>query len=144
VPENASFHENFERAEGRNGASSRAFGLLISAAFAIIAARPLLSGGGVRWWALAVAAALVLVSIARPALLDAPKRLWLRLGGVLGRIVNPVVLGILFVAVVTPTALVTRMLGHDPLRLRVDRGAPTYWIERKTIGAGRVDMRKQF
>ena len=143
MPKSASFHESFRRAEV-NGASSRAFGLVIGAVFAIVAARPVLAGRGIRWWALAIAAALLLVSLAHPALLDSPKRLWLRLGGVLSRIVNPLVLGFLFVLVVTPTALVARLLGRDPLRLRMDRGAATYWIERSAIGAGPVDMRKQF
>lgn len=142
--ESRSFHESFRRAEIRSGASSRSFGLVLAAVFAIIAVRPVLAGSGVRWWALAVAATASLVAITRPALLDWPTRLWLRLGGALARIVNPVVLAILFVVVIVPTALITRMLGLDPLRLRMDRDTATYWIERRAIGTGPIDMRKQF
>lgn len=139
-----SFHESFQRPEPRSNGSNRGFGLLIAAVFAIVAVRPLLTGAGARWWALAVAATLVLVGLAYPALLDGPKRVWLALGAVLARIVNPVVLGILFITVITPTALVARLLGRDPLRLRFERDAATYWMERSALGAGPVDMRKQF
>lgn len=139
-----SFHENFQRAEVRSGGSSRSFGWMLAAVLAVVAVRPALGGGGVRWWALALAAAAVFVAIARPALLDWPTRIWLRFGGVLARIVNPVVLAILFVVVITPTALITRALGRDPLRLRKDCDAATYWIDRHAVGTGRIDMRKQF
>ncbi len=139
-----SFHEDFHRPEVRNGGSSRAFGLVIGAVFAIVGIRPMLAGGSIRWWAIAIAAALVLVALVHPALLDVPNRLWHRLGVLLGRIMNPVILGLLFVVVITPTALITRLLGRDPLRLNLDRGANTYWIERRANGADGVDMRKQF
>lgn len=139
----ASLHENFARPEP-SGASSRSFGLLLSAVFAIIALRPLLGAGAVRWWAVALAAVALVLAVARPSTLDVPSRLWLRLGHALSRIVNPIVLGILFFAVLTPMALIARALGRDPLRLQPDRGAPSYWIDRKAEGAGAVDMRKQF
>ena len=133
-------HEDFRRAESSEPGSSRSFGLLGCAVLGFVALRPLLGSGAIRWWALVLAAALLLVSLAGPGLLDGPARLWLRLGRALGRVVNPVVLGILFFAVITPTALIARMLGRDPLRLRMDRDAATYWIGR----ASPVDMRKQF
>ena len=144
MPKRVALHENFHRPDSRGGGSSRGFGFLFGAVFAFLAFRPLVGGGALRWWALALAAVLLLVGVARPGLLELPKRLWRQLGGVLSRIVNPVVLGILFVAVVTPTALISRLLGRDPLRLRIDRAAPSYWIERRTMRAGPVDMRKQF
>jgi hypothetical protein len=124
--------------------SSRSFGLLACAVLAFVGLRPLLGGGAVRWWALALAAALLLVSLANPGLLDVPNRLWLRLGKALSRIVNPVVLGILFFVVITPMALISRLLGRDPLRLGMDRDAATYWIDRTSVRTGPVDLRKQF
>lgn len=140
----ASFHERFQRTEPEEAGTNRGFGLLFAAVFAIVAARPMLHSDGVRWWALAIAAAFLVLTLVRPALLAAPKRLWLRFGAILSRVVNPLVLGLLFLTVVTPTALIARVLGRDPLRLRIDRQAETYWIDRKAAGAAAVDMRKQF
>lgn len=144
MPQRAALHEDFHRPENHEGASPRGFGLLATAVFALLAFRPLLGGGAVRWWALALAVAVLLVSVARPSLLALPNRLWLQLGRVLSRTANPVILGILFFVVVTPTALISRMLGRDPLRLHMDRDAATYWIDRRTVRAGPIDMRKQF
>jgi hypothetical protein len=144
MPQRAVFHEDFHRPEAREGGSSRGFGLVFCMIFAFLALRPLLGGGAVRWWALALAAALLLVSLTRPSLLDVANRAWLRVGRAMSRVVNPVVLGILFLVVITPTALISRMLGRDPLRLRMDRAAATYWIDRTTMRTGPVDMRKQF
>jgi hypothetical protein len=139
----ASLHENFLRPEPKGG-SSRSFGLVMGAVFALVAFRPLLGAGAVRWWALAIAAVLLALALGRPAALDLPNRFWLRLGHLLSRIVNPVVLGILFYGVLTPMAVITRLIGRDPLRLGLDRGATTYWIDRAAVGGARVDMRKQF
>lgn len=135
---------DFARTEHSERASDRKFGLVFAALFALLAARPVFSGGTLRLWALALAAALLTAALIRPRLLALPNRLWFRLGSALSRIVNPLVLGIVFVFVVTPTALVMRALGRDPLRLRFDREAHTYWIDRKSAALGVVDMRKQF
>lgn len=56
---------------------------------------------------------------------------WMGLGLALGLVTSPVVLAAVFVLVVVPLGLVYRLLGHDPLRRRLDRGAATYWIDRR-------------
>jgi hypothetical protein len=74
------------------------------------------------------------LALFRPRLLAPLNRAWFELGLLLGRIVNPVVLSLLFFLVMTPVALLLRLSGRDPLRLRLDRAAPTYWIERDPPG----------
>ena len=71
-----------------------------------------------------------------PAALAPLNRVWTRFGLLLHRIVSPVVLGVMFFVVVTPMGLVMRALGKDPLRLRFDREARSYWIDRRTARAG--------
>jgi uncharacterized integral membrane protein len=112
--------------------------------FALIGAWPLVHGAGVRWWSLAVAGVLLVVTLAAPALLAVPNRLWARFGLLLNRIVSPVVLGIVFFAVVTPMSLVMRLLGKDPLRLRRSRQDASYWIAREPPGPKPDSLRNQF
>lgn len=137
-------HENLNREQEIEGSSDRTFGFVFAAFFLIIAAWPLLSRAGFRWWAGAIAAAFLLVALARPQLLAGLNRQWMRFGVFLGHIVSPIALGILFYLVLTPLALVMRLAGKDPLRLRFERGAASYWIERKPPGPPPDSMTNQF
>jgi hypothetical protein len=69
---------------------------------------------------------------------------WAKIGILMGRVVSPVVSGLLFFGVVTPTGLLLRLLGKDPLRLAPDRPASTYWIERRPPGPAPQTMSSQF
>lgn len=137
-------HENLQREERLEGSSDRAFGMVFTAFFAIIAMWPLLHGGAVRWWALAVAAVFAFAAALRPAVLSGLNRLWLKLGLLLGHVVSPIALGVFFFLVVSPLGFVMRLAGKDPLRLRRDPAAPTYWIEREPPGPPRDSMTNQF
>jgi len=137
-------HENLTRDQHVKGSSDRAFGWVFTAVFAIIAAWPLLHAGPPRWWAAAIAAAFALVTLVRPSLLAAPNRAWMKLGLLLGAIVSPIALGILFYAVFTPMALVMRALGKDPLRLKRDSGAASYWRRREPPGPPPTSMDRPF
>jgi hypothetical protein len=123
-------HEDFAREVRRSGPSDRNFGLVIGAAFLLIGLAPLRHAKPVRLWSLALSATILLLAWIRPTLLNRANRMWMALGRFLGKVVNPVVTALLFYLVFTPAAMVLRWLGKDPLRLRMDRGAPTYWIER--------------
>lgn len=144
MPTAGALHENFDRTARTKGGSDRSFGLVFAGIFAVIALYPLLAHAPVRWWALAVAGVLVAVALISPAYLHTLNHLWLQFSQRLQRIVNPVILGLLFFAAVTPTAIVLRSTKSDPLRLRMDRDASTYWIDRKAAGIARNDMRRQF
>ena len=69
---------------------------------------------------------------------------WTKLGVLLYRIVSPVVLGLLFYLTVTPIALLLRLLGKDPLRLRRDPDGASYWIDRTPPGPAPESMKNQF
>ena len=137
-------HEDFSREEEPKGSSDRVFGLTFAAAFAVLALGPIVRHRPVRSWALAVAAAFLVVALLRAQLLGPGNRLWLRLGLLLQRLVTPAVMALLFYGTVTPMALVLRLLGKDLLRLRIDRMARTYWIERTPPGPAPDTMRRQF
>lgn len=137
-------HEDFTRHHEIRKGADRALGFVFSAFFVIVACLPLASGGSVRAWAIAVAGLFFAVALIRPALLAPLNRAWTALGLLLHRIVSPVVLGALFYLVLTPTALIGRALGKDPLRLRRDRAAGSYWIERRPPGPPPQSMQDQF
>ena len=137
-------HEDLNREEHIEGSSDRSFGLVFSVVFLIIAAWPLLAGHGVRWWAVAVAAAFVAIALAIPALLAVPNRLWMKFGLLLGKIVSPIALGILFYGAITPLGVVMRWAGKDPLRLKLDAQAKSYWIDREPPGPPPASMTNQF
>ena len=137
-------HEDFSRTHEVKASSNRSFGWVFTAVFLIIAMWPLVSGGIVRWWSLFVAAAFALVTVAVPKTLALPKRLWLRFGLLLNRIISPVALAILFYIVVTPVGVLMRVLGKDNLRLRRDHLNTTYWIKREPPGPKPDSMNHQF
>jgi hypothetical protein len=137
-------HEDFSRDEAVQGSSDRAFGITFAAVFAAFALWPLMRQRPLRSWALAVALVFLVPALVRPQVLGPLNRLWLRLGLFLQRLVTPVVMAMLFYGTVTPIALVLRWLGKDLLRLRIDRGADSYWIERRPPGPAPDTMRNQF
>ncbi|MCW5635521.1 MAG: hypothetical protein KIT17_19445 [Rubrivivax sp.] len=137
-------HENLAREQHVEGSSDRAFGWVFAIVFAIIAAWPLLNARPPRWWALAIAAAFALVAIVRPALLSGLNRQWMKLGLLLGRIVSPLALGLLFYGVFVPIGALMRLAGKDPLQLERDANAPSYWRSREPPGPRPDSMGQQF
>jgi hypothetical protein len=126
------------------GPGDRAFGLTFAGVLAAAGLLPLARGGGVRAWALAAAAAFLLAAMARPAVLAPLNRMWLRLGLLLHRVVNPVVLAVVFYGVVTPTGLLMRLARSRPLKLGFDPAARSYWTPREPPGPEPETMKRQF
>jgi hypothetical protein len=137
-------HEDLTREQYVEGSSDRSFGLVFAAVFGLIALGPLRHGHAPRWWASALAGVFALVALAKPVLLSRLNRLWIKLGLLLGKVVSPIALGILFYGVVTPLAVVIRLTGKDPLRLKLDPAAESYWIVRKPPGPPPDSMTNQF
>lgn len=125
-------------------ASDRSFGLVFAAVFAIIAAWPLLAGQAPRFWLLGLSSLFVLVAWLVPWLLKPLNIVWARLGELLHRVVTPVIMGIVFFLTVLPTGLIMRALGRDLLRLKRDKCAATYWINRQPPGPAPQSMTRQF
>ena len=99
---------------------------------------------GVVGAALPLAAAFLLVALVYPRLLGPLNRLWLKFGLLLYKVMNPLILGLLFFVTIMPIGLVMRAFGKDFLRLRLDRTAKSYWIDRTPPGPPPQSMRNQF
>ncbi len=123
-------HENLADYNPAHYTSDRTFGLTFAGFFAALALLPALRWHPTRWWALALAAWFALCAWLRPAWLKGLNRLWMRFGTLLSRITNPIILGALFYLVFTPVGFLRRLFGSDPLRVRLDPSAASYWIER--------------
>ena len=137
-------HEDLTREQDVEGSSDRSFGVVFAVVFLVLAVWPLLHGETLRWWALVVAAVFGLIALVKPALLAWLNRQWMKLGILLGKVVSPIALGVLFYGVITPIGAVLRLAGKDPLRLRFDRAADTYWIRRDPPGPPPDSMTNQF
>lgn len=126
------------------GASNRTFGLLFSIVFAVNACYPLLTGGSMRQWSLIAAGVFAGLALLIPAVLAPANRVWMKFGELLHHIVSPVALGVVFYVAVLPTGLILRLLGKDPLRLRFDPSATSYWIKRDPSGPAAESLNNQF
>lgn len=143
-PDVSSFHESLRREEAVQGPSDRSFGLTFAVVFALIGgASWLLDGAHALAW-LGGAAVFLILALAAPGILAPLNRAWMKLGLLLHKIIQPVILALLYFVAITPVALLARLTGHDPLRLRFERQATSYWIERRPPGPDPQSLRNQF
>lgn len=133
---------DFDRHHTEKVGSERSFGLVFAVVFGVIGLWPLIGGHSVRIWSLAIAAVFLVLAFARPAVLRPLNLLWFRFGLLLGRIVAPIVMALIFYVAVVPTGLIMKLLGKDILRLRFDRDVETYWIAREN--GPESSMKNQF
>ncbi len=137
-------HEGLRRDGGEPQATERSFGLVFTVVFAIIGLLPLWGGHGPRVWALGIALAFALLAFAAPKVLAPLNRFWMAFGKVMHKVVSPLVLGLLFAVAVVPTSMYLRLKGADPLRLKRDPAAKTYWLPREPPGPDPVSFKNQY
>jgi len=137
-------HEDFSRLEEPQGSSDRSFGFVFALFFLALALWPAVHRGVPRWWALGVSAVFLLLAVASPSTLAPLNWAWTRLARTLNKIVNPVVTAALFYLAFTPVGLLMRLTGGDPLHLRFNPDAKTYWIEKQPPGPPPETMARQF
>ena len=137
-------HEFQGREEELKTSSDRGFGLVLAGFCAIVAASSLYTGHH-RWpWWLAAAAIFALLAYLRPGVLAPLNRLWTKLGLLLFTVISPIVLGIVFYVCIAPIGWIMRLMGKDPLRLRFEPDAETYWIARQPLGPRPETLKNQF
>ena len=121
--------------------SNRSFGLVFFVVFLIIALWPLKSGEEFRLWSLVLSIIFFILGVLNSKLLTPLNRLWFKLGMFLGSIVSPIVMGMVYFIVVTPTGVFMRLLGKDLLKTSKEKYTSTYWIKRDKQ---KSSMKKQF
>jgi hypothetical protein len=140
----SSTHEDLRREHAVRRSTNRSFGLVMTAAFVVVTLGPLLRHHEVRLWAAPIAALFLVLTLAAPKALDPLNRLWFYFGLLLSRVTSPIFLAVFYYLVVTPLALLMRATGKDPLKLRRDGKAETYWVPRTPPGPEPSTLRRQF
>ena len=115
------------------------FGILFFIFFLIIGAYPLKTGGAIRVWSVVLSLVFLFITIIRPNLFTFLNKLWIQFGILLGKIISPIVMGLIFFFVVTPIGILVRILKKDVMGLK--RGTSSYWINREDKVQS---MKKQF
>ena len=136
------FHESFERKEEIKLSSERSFCFWFAGAFAVITAIQIHKGDlSLLWPALGVIS--LVTGFVRPSLAAPLNRQWSKLGLLLARVTNPVVLFLIYYTTIVPIGLLMRACGKDPLRLEREN-AQSYWIARTPPGPEPETMNNQF
>ena len=120
--------------------SNKSFGIVFFAVFFIISIWPLLSGNEIRYWSLVISVIFLILGIINSKILTPLNKTWFKIGILLGNIISPIIMGIIFFLVVTPTSLIMKILGKDLLNLKKNT-KNSYWIEKKNQNSR---MKNQF
>ena len=120
--------------------SNRSFGIVFFVVFFLIALYPLINGENIRIWSAVISLIFLVLGLLNSKFLTPLNKLWFKFGIFLGKIISPVVLGIIFFLVVTPIGLLMRLLGKDLLNLRYNKNK-SYWIEKS---GPKSKMKNQF
>ena len=120
--------------------SNRNFGIVFFIVFLIIALWPLLKQNEIRIWSLIISFIFFVLGLINSKLLAPLNKLWFKFGILLGNIIAPIVMGIVFFLVVTPTGLIMRFFKKDILKLKKN-SSDSYWINKDDTNSS---MRNQF
>jgi hypothetical protein len=115
------------------------FGILFFIFFLIIGLYPLISNEPIRIWSIILSSVFLIITIINPNLFAFLNKLWIKFGILLAKIISPIIMGLVFFFVVTPTGIFVKILKKDVMGLK--REASSYWITRKDKVQS---MKKQF
>ena len=120
--------------------SNRSFGIVFFVVFLLITLYPLTYGGEIRLWSLIISLIFLTLGLLNSKILAPLNKIWFKFGIFLGKIVSPIIMGIIFFLVVTPIGLIMRLFGKDVLNLKYNKNK-SYWIEKN---APKSKMKNQF
>ena len=120
--------------------SNRNFGIVFFIVFFIIAIWPLLNGHEIRFWSLIISIVFLLLGILNSKILTPLNKIWFKFGILLGNVIAPIVMSIIYFLVITPTSLLMKLFGKDILGIKKNR-SKSYWIEKS---GPKSKMKNQF
>ena len=109
--------------------SNKSFGIVFFIVFLLIAIYPLINNGELRIWSLIIAIIFLILGLINSKVLTPLNKLWFKFGLLLGKVISPLIMGIIFFFVVTPIAFIMRIIGKDLLNLKFNN-KKSYWIEK--------------
>ena len=120
--------------------SNRSFGIVFFVVFLLIAFYPLFQGNDLRIWSLIISLIFLTLGLLNSKILSPLNKMWFKLGLFLGKIISPLIMGIIFFIVVTPIGIIMRLFNKDLLNLKYNK-EKSYWI--KKMGP-KSKMKNQF
>ena len=120
--------------------SNRSFGIVFFIVFLIISLYPIIYNGDLRSWSLVVSLIFLILGLINSKILTPLNKLWFKFGIFLGKIISPLIMGIIFFLIVTPIGFFMRMLGRDLINLKYNK-SDTYWIKKTGL---KSKMKNQF
>ena len=120
--------------------SNKSFGVVFFLVFLLISLYPLINDGNIRIWSFVISIIFLILGVSNSKILSPLNKIWFKFGLLLGKIISPVVMGIIFFIVVTPTGLILRLFQKDVLNLKFNNNN-TYWIEKS---GPKSKMKNQF
>ena len=120
--------------------SNRSFGLLFFVVFFIVGFWPLINSDPIRIWALSLSLIFLILGVINSKLLNPLNFYWIRFGEILGKVIAPIIMLIVFFIILTPIGIVLRLFGKDLLKLKKSKFLTSYWVSRKKINS----MDRQF
>ena len=121
--------------------SNRSFGIVFFVVFLLISLYPITYNEDIRIWSLIISFIFIILGLLNSKILTPLNKLWFKFGVILGKIISPIIMGIIFFLVVTPIGLIMKVLGKDLLRLKYNKKDNTYWIEKN---GPKSKMKNQF
>ena len=109
--------------------SNRSFGIVFFIVFLLISIYPLINQGELRIWSLLISLLFLILGIINSKVLSPLNKVWFKFGIFLGKIISPIIMGIIFFFVVTPIAFLMRILKKDLLNLKYNKNS-SYWVEK--------------
>ena len=120
--------------------NNKSFGILFFIVFLLIAVWPIIELGTIRVWAIVISLIFLILGILNSKILTPLKTLWIKFGEFLGKIIAPIVMGLIYFIIITPIGILIRLLGKDLLNIKYNKNK-SYWIKRpKNVDT----MRRQF
>ena len=114
----------------KNQSSNKSFGILFFLVFLIISLWPLKNGNNLNFYFLTASIIFLILGVLNSKLLSPFNKAWIKFGEILGLIIAPIVMGIVYFVILTPVSLIVRLFGKDLLGLKFLKGKETYWIKR--------------
>ena len=109
--------------------SNRSFGIVFFVVFLLIALFPIIYNSEIRLWSLVISFIFLVLGLLNSKILSPLNKLWFKFGILLGKIISPLIMGVIFFLVVTPIGFIMRLLGKDVLNLKY-QDKKSYWIEK--------------
>ena len=120
--------------------SNRSFGIVFFVVFLLIALYPLTKNQDIRLWSLFISLIFLFLGLIKSKILSPLNKIWFKFGIFLGKVISPLIMGLIFFSVVTPIGLIMRMLGKDLINLKYNKNK-SYWIEKS---GPKSNMKNQF